>query len=275
MFQERFSRRKVGIIAGKGEMPFLLAASCVNQNYVPVILFFQGITEDKLKDSFPFLNLSLGKVSQSLNLLSENGISTLTMAGQWGRPSLKDLYLDKGGWELVGRLGWKWTGDDHVLRIVVDFLSEKGFELLSPQSLMQGLVSKEGSLTRVQPRKEHFQDLEKAKEILLHMSCLDIGQGLAIQEGLVLGIEAAEGTDQCIIRTGPLQRTEVAPVYVKMAKKQQLDSADLPVVGPCTVKHLASTGFGGLFYGAGRVLWIHPLEMIQLANEAGLFLYGF
>ena len=102
----------------------------------------------------------------------------------------------------------------------------------------------------------------------------DVGQAVAVQAGVVLAVEAAEGTDGLIARAAGLRRQGAAPVLVKMAKPGQELRADLPAIGPATLRALAGAGFAGIAVEAGMCVVLERDEAIALADRAGLFVAG-
>ena len=137
------------------------------------------------------------------------------------------------------------------------------------------MFAKEGALGKITPDMQAMATIDKGYLMLKALSPLDFGQGLAMQNGLILGVEAAEGTDECIRRCGPLQREgEGLPVYIKCAKEGQDERLDLPVIGPKTVDTLISSRFQGIAFQANKTLVLFPEEMRKKADEAGIFLWS-
>ena len=95
-----------------------------------------------------------------------------------------------------------------------------------------------------------------------------------MQHGIVLGVEAIEGTDALVRRCGELRRKIAGGVLVKVCKPQQDRRADPPVIGPATVAAVAAAGLAGIAVEAGGVLVVDRPEAVRLADEKGLFLVG-
>lgn len=267
----------LGIIAGSGAIPSLIIQSCRRAGRPVFVLAYHGHTDAGTVEGVPHAWLGLGEVGKALSLFREANIREVVFAGgvHRVRPSLRELSVDRKGWVLLSRIGLRWSGDNKILTTIGAFLEEEGFSLKSPQELFPPLVSAPGALGKVLPNDAEQADIHKAMEALKHLSVLDVGQGLAIQGGLILGIEAAEGTDQCIARCGALQRSGEAPaIYVKCAKKGQDEKIDLPVIGPTTVEHLAAAKFRGLAFQPEKTLILFPELMRARADEANIFLWG-
>ena len=103
---------------------------------------------------------------------------------------------------------------------------------------------------------------------------IDVGQSVVVQQGLVLGIEAVEGTDALLKRCGPLRRAGPGGVLVKLKKPGQERRADLPTIGPQTLRAAAEAGLRGVAIEAGGALVLDREAVVAAADEAGLFVIG-
>ena len=106
------------------------------------------------------------------------------------------------------------------------------------------------------------------------MGAADVGQATVIQDGMVLGVEAIEGTDALLERCGPLRRNGLGGVLVKLSKPGQERRADLPTVGVRTVEGAAAAGLRGIAIEAGHTLVVDTDAVARAADRAGLFLIG-
>ena len=267
----------LGIIVGTGAIPRLVIDECLRKGQKIFALAYHGHTDPQLIEKIPHAWLYFGEVGKGLALLRTHHVSSIMMAGggKISRPSLKNLKMDQKGWKLLSRIGRSWTGDNKILTTISSFLEEEGFKMSSPQEILPYIRAEAGVLGKNFPDQESRKDIEKGAKILKLLSPLDFGQGLAIQNGLILGVEAAEGTDACIRRCAELQRKEEPrAVYVKYAKEGQDEKLDLPVIGPQTVDALIEANFKGLAFQAGKTLVLFPEKMKEKADEAGIFLCG-
>jgi len=117
-------------------------------------------------------------------------------------------------------------------------------------------------------------DIARGAEILNDMAALDIGQAIIVQEGLVLGVEAIEGTNALIERCGALKRKGRKGVLVKLCKAQQDTSLDLPTIGVKTIQAIHQSGFGGVAVHAGKSLMSDKEALVSLANAHNLYIVG-
>ncbi|WP_236865790.1 LpxI family protein [Candidatus Hydrogenosomobacter endosymbioticus] len=269
---------KLAVIAGSGEIPRAVVMACKERGVLVFMLAFHGFTDPDVVAGCDHEWFSLGEVGRAINVLKNLGVKDIVMAGGGvvRRPSLFGLKLDKKGMELLSIIGLNWLGDNNVLVKISQFLEKEGFVLRSPQEFMPSFVSScIGAMGRVSPSEARLKDIALGREMLRHLSALDFGQGMAMQNGLVLGVEAAEGTDECISRCGALQRNgEEGAVYVKRAKVGQDEKMDLPTIGPQTLKKIVIAGFSGIAFQTSKTIIVSPLEVATIADQAGVFVWG-
>jgi DUF1009 family protein len=106
------------------------------------------------------------------------------------------------------------------------------------------------------------------------LGAVDVGQAVVVQQGLVLAVEAIEGTDSLLDRTGPLRRDGPGGVLIKIAKPQQDRRVDLPTIGPETIRRAAAAGLRGIAIGAGNTIVLDRAASIDAADRLGLFLFA-
>jgi UDP-2,3-diacylglucosamine hydrolase len=264
----------LGVIVGRGEMMPALLKSRANDSIF--CLAHRGVTPNEAVQGLPHVWVGVLEVGAAVQALRAHGVRDLVCAGSFPRPNWRDLRPDALGLTLLARLGLRWPGDDRVLRMIEDFLFQQGFTLHPPQTFCATLWTGQGAMGQHQPCAQHHQDSQLGINLLRQLSHFDFGQGVAIQNGLVLAVEAAEGTDQCIARAGQLRHhNNEHPVYVKSAKVDQSQTMDLPAIGPGTIKSLDKAGFAGLVIASGQTLVLDPDAVVQLSNQAGLFVWAY
>jgi hypothetical protein len=172
-------------------------------------------------------------------------------------------------------------GDDALLRVLIQAHADAGFSVSGADEIAEGLKAKAGQWGAIAPNEQGRADIKKAAETAAAIGALDIGQGAIVCDGLVLAVEAQEGTDQMLKRVAGL-RAEIRGtpearrgVLVKRAKPIQDRRIDLPIIGLATLENAAAAGLAGIAVEAGGALAIDRDKLIAAADEAGLFLYGF
>jgi DUF1009 family protein len=261
----------LALIAGGGKLPFDIVQACRNKQLV--IIGFEGQTDPSL--SSQMVLFPLGSIGRILGYLNQHQIKDIIFAGSLRRPSWSELQLDKIGALWLKKLGWRaLKGDNELLAGILDLLQQEGFNILQPSEIMKDLLVIAGCLTKVHPTSQDWLDIRRGIVILNTLSSSDIGQAIIVQQGLVLGIEAIEGTESLIQRCGGLKRAGEGGTLIKIAKIAQDQRIDLPTVGVDTLKQLKQAGLVGLAVSAGTTQILDRGPFIKLANQLGLFVTG-
>lgn len=268
--------RPLGILAGGGPLPGRVAAAARAAGRPVFVVGLEGFADPAVLRPFPHRIIRIGAAGRILAALREHGCQDLVMIGPVRRPSLLHLRPDADGARLLARLGLAaFRGDDGLLAAVIRLLEEDGFRVLGVHEVLDGLLAPAGVLTRAAPDAQALADIARGAAVARLLGAADVGQACVVQQGLVLAVEAIEGTDAMLARCGALRRDGVGGVLVKLAKPGQERRADLPTVGPATVRQAARAGLRGLAFEAGSTILAQRQALVAEANAAGLFLYGF
>jgi DUF1009 family protein len=266
---------KLGIIAGGGDAPKRLIALCQRLQRPFHVLAIKGQSDPDIgEDDVPHDWLPLGHAQAALDLARQHGVRDVVMIGRVRRPSLLELKPDALMMQKLARIGISALGDDGLLKAVAREMEAEGLRIIGVQEVFADLLMPEGVLGKVAPTPEMQEDIQRGKDIARELGRMDIGQAVAMQQGIVLGMEAIEGTDALIRRAGLLKREGAGAVLVKLKKPQQDARFDLPSLGVDSVREAADAGFAGIAAEAGATLLIDREEAIRQADIHGLFLIG-
>lgn len=266
--------RKLGIIAGRGSLPRQLALACAARGIEPFIVAFKGQTDAETVQGLRHEYVRMGAAGRAMDVLRNNGVSDIAMIGAMRRPSIAELRPDLKTAAFFAKAGMRALGDDGFLKVLRRFLEEEGFRVHGVHEFMPELLAPEGVIGRFEPQPEDWRDIRRGIEILRATGHLDIGQAAIVQDGIVLGVEAAEGTDALIRRCAGLQRKGRGGVLVKLCKPDQDRDLDLPTTGPQTVKNMIECGFSGLAVHAGHSLITDVEAVAKLADSGKIFIMG-
>jgi DUF1009 family protein len=270
------SARIIGLIIGGGDLPLKaiekLSKSGEDFRVVALDGFFKN---SPLIDETKHIKIKLGQAGKAIKFLKAENVSDIVMIGGVKRPSLTSLIPDLWTAKFLAKVGFKSLGDDGILTAISSELKKEGFNIIGIQEILGEIVAKKGVLGKYKPSEQSINDINKGIETLKTLSPLDIGQGVIIQQGLVLAVEAIEGTDNMIKRTKDLVRNGNKPVLVKMKKIGQSNKLDLPTVGSKTIINAYNSGFGGIAIHSGNSLVVDLDEMIKKADELKMFIYGY
>ena len=271
----------LGIIAGGGDLPVAVAESAVDAGRPVFVVALRGSADEGIA-RFPHEWAGLGEVGKTLKLLREHNCSDITLVGRVARPRFSDIKVDTKGLLLLPKvIAAARRGDDALLRALVASFDAEGFRTVGVEEAAPGLIAQAGVLGRVQPSPDNAEDIAQAVKVVRTLGSLDIGQAAAVCDGLVLAVEAAEGTDAMIARVASLPEairgtpSKRRGVLVKALKPEQDGKTDLPVIGVATVRNVAAAGLGGIAIEAGRSLVINRRGIIEAADAAGIFVTAF
>ena len=255
-------------------LPALLAKACDESSREYFFLAIKDFADPALMEGRPHAWFRLGEVGQGVNLLKEHSVKELVLAGAVRRPSLKELRPDFLAMRILTKLGKAWIGDDSLLTALVTALEAAGFRVIGPDSILEEYLAVAGPYGKILPDDVAQMDMDRGFAVVRHMGELDIGQAAIVQQGIVLGVEGAEGTDGLIQRCAELHREGSGGVLVKARKPGQEQRVDLPTIGNETIKIAIESGLRGIAFEAGGVFVFDRDEAIRLANQAGLFIIG-
>jgi len=245
------------------------------------VLRLKGFEEAEL-ERFPGEVSGLAEIGKAFNAFRKAGCQQICFAGIVKRPDFKALKPDMKGMSLLPKaISAARKGDDALLSFMIKVFEDEGFEIIGADEAAGNLKAPTGLLAGPAPSDEELQDLRKAAQVALEIGRLDIGQGAIVANGLVLCVEAQEGTDEMLKRCAELpdeirgSAEARLGVLVKRPKPQQERRIDLPTIGTRTLEGVAAAGLTGIGYEADGALIIDVDAVRDLADRLGVFLYGF
>ncbi|MBI1776352.1 MAG: UDP-2,3-diacylglucosamine diphosphatase LpxI [Proteobacteria bacterium] len=265
---------KLGILAGGGPLPGQLIAVCKESGRPVFVLAFKGETDPSTVSGVEHAWIRVGAAGTGMELLREAGCEELVLAGPVKRLSPASLRPDWRTLQFFAKIGRRAWGDDGLLSAVINELEGEGFRVVGAEEILPSLLAPLGPLGRIAADPTQLADIGRGLEVLRELGRLDIGQAAIVQQGVVLGLEAIEGTDQLIERCGKLQRAGRGGVLVKVKKPGQETRVDLPTIGERTVRRAAESGLSGIAIEAGGTIVLGRDAAIAAADERGLFLEG-
>src|SRR5205085_7503566 len=165
------------------------------------VLALDGMAAASDVAGFEHAFVSLGELGKAIKLLKAAECSDVTLAGKVGRPEFSKLRVDvRGALALPKIVAAAARGDDALLRALVGIFESEGLRVIGSTDAASTLAAPAGPLGRFKPGSEHDADIRQAVKVVLTIGALDIGQAAVVCEGLVLAVEAAEGTDAMLQR---------------------------------------------------------------------------
>ncbi|HRH19504.1 MAG TPA: UDP-2,3-diacylglucosamine diphosphatase LpxI [Brevundimonas sp.] len=270
---------RLGLIAGGGDLPVRIVAACRAQGRPLFVIRLKGYADAALQTT-DGVDLALGEFGKCLDALKKAGCSSVCLAGKVSRPDFSTFKVDLKGMTLLpGIIAAARQGDDALLRQVLGVFADAGFAIEGADAILGGdQTLPGGALGAVRPRDADRADIEKALRVARAIGDLDVGQGAVVSNGLVLAVEAQEGTDAMLERvaTLPVDLRGTAPqgVLAKAPKPIQERRVDLPVIGVRTIELAHAAGLAGIAGQAGDLIVIDRPGVIAAADRLGLFVWG-
>jgi DUF1009 family protein len=269
---------RIGIIASAGALPGEVARSVVNRGGSVHIIMLDGA--DPALEIFPHTYVNWAQLGRATAALKRAGVSNILVLGAGARPSFRNARPDFAFFRAlpaVLRL-LNAGGDDAVLRGFLGVLETHGLNVVGVGDVAGELLVAEGALTKHHPSPEDAASIEKGFALIAALGRYDIGQGAIVTDGRIEAIEGAEGTDRMLKRVAEARRIsdrrQRRGVLVKRPKPGQDLRVDLPAIGPNTVRNADAAGLAGIAVMAGHVLAAERSEMIEIADQCGLFIAG-
>ncbi len=271
---------KLGIIAGGGSLPAEVADHCRTAGRDYFVIRLKGFADEVMK-GHPGADVGLAQLGKCFKLLRAEGCKAVCFAGQVDRPDFTKLAPDLRGLKaLPGVILAARKGDDALLRRVLEEFEKDGFAVEGAHEVEGSLTLPAGPLGRHAPLGAHRADIDRALLVAREIGRLDVGQGAVVCDGLVLAVEAQEGTDAMLRRVADLPEAirgtaeDRRGVLAKAPKPIQETRIDLPTIGVATLQRAARAGLAGVAGEAGRLLVVDRAAVIEMADELGLFVYG-
>jgi DUF1009 family protein len=270
----------LGVVAGGGEAPRRVSEAACAAGRSVVVVALEGFAESWV-EGFPHVRAGVGEIGKMVGFFKQHDVRELTFAGLVRRPNFASLKVDGRGASLLPRaIAAAFRGDDALLRVVLGAFESDGFVIVPPESLDARMLAQAGALGAYAPTAEHKADIARGLEAARAIGALDIGQAAVVCNGVVLALEAQEGTDRMLARVTDLaEDLRGTPerrrgVLVKAAKPVQDRRIDLPTVGARTIETASRAGLAGVAVEAGGALIVDRDEVRRLADAAGMFVWA-
>jgi len=258
--------RRIGLIAGRGRFPLILAQAAKVKGFYIVALGIRGDTPAKLKkfvDKIYWLNFN--ELSRVRNIFKSENIDEAVMAGQVNPLHVfnRELYEDAELKEVIEGIEDKKA--DTIFRAIINHIESGGIKFLDSHIFLGDYLPEKGTLTNTHPCNSEWEDLRFAFEIAKEVAGIDIGQTVCVKDKAIVAVEALEGTDNTIKRAGAIARRGFS--VVKVSRPNQDMRFDIPVVGLRTISTMHKAGSRCLGIEAKKTLILDKDEVIRYADK--------
>jgi UDP-2,3-diacylglucosamine hydrolase len=271
----------LAIICGGGSFPGAVADAVARRGRRPVLFGIKGWADPALIERYAHHWIAIGQAGRFFRLARAEQCREVLFIGTLLRPPLSQIRLDWQTLRLLPRFIRSLRGGDNkLLSGLASFAEGGGLRVIGIADVASEILVPEGTLGRIQPSERDRADIAVALKVIAALGPFDVGQAAVVAANHVLAVEAAEGTDNLLVRLVGLRQQGriVAPrgtgVLVKAPKPGQDRRFDLPSIGPRTVEKAAAAGLAGIAVMAGGTIMAEAAETAAIADREKLFLIG-
>jgi len=263
---------KLGLIAGNGVFPLEVAAAARGRGVQVFAIAHLDETDRALEPLCDRITwVRAGELQKIVDALKAAGVTESAMAGGISRARLKHSFApDARAIAMLQRVGR--LSDDAVLRGLAAEIESEGIRVIDPVPMIAHALARKGIEAGPQPGESQLKDLALALKVARALGPYDVGQTVAVLNGVVAAVEAVEGTDAALARAAELSGKGL--VIAKAAKPGQDLRFDRPAIGPGTIELLSRIGAAMIGVEAGQALILERERTVALANERNIIIYG-
>ncbi len=271
----------LGLIAGSGRLPFLIAEGAKNAGLKVICVGLTGAVESSLAEQVDvFRNAAVARPGSWIRKLKKHGVTKTIMVGRVQKGKLFTpwrIFRYLPDWRAFRIYYWRLRDktklNDSLLKALADELETAGIILEDSTMYCKEHLATLGIMTDVSQNPLSQSEIEFGWNMAKKLGELDIGQAIAVKEKEVIAVEAIEGTAAMIERAGIYCKSGGWTLF-KVSKPQQDMRFDVPCVGPDTINSLSQNKAKCLVIEAEKTIIIDKPDTIKLANKLGISIIG-
>lgn len=272
----------LAIICGGGSFPGAVADAAVRRGRKPVLFGVKGWADAAVVERFPHHHwIALGQFGRLFRLARAEKCRDIVFIGTLLRPAISQLRLDWQTIRLMPKIFQSFRGgDDHLLSGAAAVAADAGFRIVGLHEVAPEIFVPDGVLGACRPSDRDRADIARGLGAIAALGPFDVGQAAVVARNHILAVEAAEGTDNMLLRIADLRRQgrvtspAATGVLVKAPKPDQDRRFDLPSIGPKTVENVAKAGLAGIAVTSGSTIIAEPAKTVAAADQAKIFIVG-
>ncbi len=258
---------RIGLIAGSGTLPETFRREAVTKGEEVFTIGIEGITEIETEETLP-----MGKVGKLVNILRSRGIKDIVMLGKFEHKLIyRDIFkMDFKAFSILFKSKTRKPGD--IINSFIKYMEEEGFRFIDPKPFLSSILSGEGLMNNISPSKEALEDAKFGFLIAKKIADMDVGQTIIVKDKAVVAVEAMEGTQKAIKRSGIIAGKGCR--VIKVGRSNQDFRVDVPTVGIDTIEIMKEIGADSLFLEEKCVYMVDKESMLSLADKYNISVYG-
>ena len=271
----------LGLIAGEGVFPLLVARGAKAAGRPVVCAGFSGLVWPELRDVCDeFHAVGVLRMGQWIRVLRKAGCSEAIMVGRVAKSQMYDRwkYLryipDWRTLRLMLTVVRYDKRDQLILQTEQKVLADEGIQLIDSTSYCAEHLATPGVMTSRQPTAQQWEDIRFGWDLCRTISKLEIGQAMAVLDKNVIAVEAVEGTNVMIERAGRFCR-QGGWTLIKVANTHQDMRMDVPSIGTVTIEKLAAAKASCIVLAAGKTIMLEKPKVLELAERYKIAVVGY
>lgn len=262
---------KLLVISGAGEYPRLVVegARRAGVSRIDVMAVKGSCARSTARMGDSVRSFAVGESDQAMKWAADEGYDGAILAGQ-----VNPMSLFRGRFDETVRRWLREMPVKNAHTIFGKLVSEfelRGVKMLPASLYMDGHIPGAETLTERGLSATELDDVRRGMQVAADVGRHDVGQTVLVKSGMVLAVEAFEGTNAAIVRAGRLSR---GSVLCKAAREGHDWRFDIPVAGLTTLKKMKKAGVTALAFQAGRLILLDREEVVSFANRHGIAVVG-
>ena len=263
---------KLIVIAGGGLYPKLVIEGAKRAGVARVdVLAVKGSTKRsawKAADNVHWI--TLGQIADGIRWMGSKGYDGAILAGQVNPLSLFRGRFDDEVKRWLAELPVK--NAHSIFGKLIEKIEGAGVKVYPASLYMDDYIPSAGALTKRSLSAAEESDLKHAIAVAEDVGRHDIGQSVMVKSGMVVAVEAFEGTNAAIKRGGKLAGR--GALVFKAARQGHDMRFDIPVVGLKTLKTMKKAKASALVFQAGRLVLLDRADVVRYADAHDIAIVG-
>jgi hypothetical protein len=274
------SPRRVGLVAGGGRFPFLVARAARARGFEVVCAGIRHeVAPELAREVDVFKVFGVGRLSAVLRFLKRHGVRDVSWAGGIRKERLftpSRVFSILPDWRMIRLWLFRLRNrqSQTILGAIAEEFQSEGLRVTHSAEFCPELLVNAGVLTRAVPTRRQLDDVRFGWAVCRRMADLDVGQSVVVCDRSTIAVEGIEGTDRNILRAGELCAKGGLAV-IKLPKEDHDMRFDVPAIGPSTIESMHRAGATVLAVRAGKTLVIEREETLRLADRYGIAIAAF
>ncbi len=263
--------KKIGLIAGNGELPAHFIKKCEEYGYDVYSVYLFDSVDQKVINHKNSSKYSVAQVGKIMKYFKKNNVSELVMLGKVE----KNLIFSNLKFDLIATkilLSVKNKKDKNILLAIINYIESENIKVLPQNYLLDEIMVNERIYTNIKPKETDEMTINVGMEAARMLTTIDAGQTVIVKNESVIALEGIEGTDKAILRAGELAGEDC--IVVKAARPSQDLRIDIPTIGIETIKRIVEIKAKGIIIEANKMLFLDQAEVVEYANKHKIFIKG-